>query len=683
MQKKKNTRFNIALIVIAFIITIFAIINGSYIRKGSDIQVGAISTQKYFANSKTINQIATNRLIDSATAEVATLYTMDSTISTMVVERLDTFFEQLAVYDIDSKTTDTVLEGVTAEVYLTNNQILQLRSMTIRELNEFKTTVYSVANSALDKGIREESLDTSLVAVREDLVTQGLSDSNVTLAYSIISDVLEPNLVVDAEATQKAKEEKAAEIEPVMILENQKIVGEGEVITEEIYQILDEQGYIQNTSLSNNLMPILGVTTIVFWLFVCFILYVLKCHKEICKIRTDALLFFTIYIATVLITALITNLPYMFVPVLMFSMLISMLFNVRLSVFSNIIITFITLLIYKGDISFVTFFLISGTITAICSGYTTERNRIFAVGMAVSASLVLIMLGVTLFFDIQWKDNLFIYLVYAFLSGIITIIVVIGSLPIWESVFGIVTNFKLLELINPDKALMRRLMLEAPGTYHHSLIVSNLAEAAAYSIGANPVLARVGACYHDIGKLKNPQYFGENVTGESLHNRINPYDSAQIIINHVKNGIEIGNKYKLPQVILDIIREHHGTSIVKFFRHKAIELEGKDNVNDNDFRYLGPTPQSKESAVVMLADTVEAAVRSKKEQGMSMPDIETFVYTLIYDKLGDGQLTSSDLTMKDLRNIETAFIDIFRGMYHERVSYPEEKKEIDEDKDDK
>lgn len=682
MNNKKgnnNYKFNIVLCISAIAITLFAIINGSYIRKGYDIQIGTISTQKFFANSKMVNEAATQRLIKAAENEVATLYTLNTEVNKSVISELDNFFLQLRpIKDRDSEINNyNAPIGITSRIYLTGTQVEILTDLNTNELSDFSSVVYKITSAALEQGIRQETKDTALVAVKEDINATNISEDLKNIAYTIISSALDPNLIADIEATNKAKEERASLVEPVMILENQKIVDEGEIITEDIYQLLESQGYVQKSNLRNNIMPIIGIITLILLLFTCIFMYIYHYQSNIYKNRHKGLLLFTVYVFTVLVTTFTTNLPYMFVPVVFFTMLVSLLFNIRFAVFSNMIVTFVCMMIYKGDLAFVTYFLIAGTITAILASTTTERNRILGMGIIVSSLFVFIMLGVTLYFDLQWKDNIALYLIYAFISGIINLIVVIGSLPIWESVFGIITNFKLMELINPDKSLMRRLMMEAPGTYHHSLIVSNLAEAAAYNIGANPVLARVGAYYHDIGKLKSPMYFGENNTGKSLHDNVNPYDSAKIIINHVQNGIDLGKKNKLPQVILDIINEHHGNTSVKFFEHKAIQLYGEDNVEKSDFRYPYHPPTSKESAVVMLADTVEAAVRSKKDSGMKIEEIEQFVRKLIKDKLDDGQLNSSELTLKDIDIIVLAFMDIFKGMYHERITYPEDNKSED------
>jgi putative nucleotidyltransferase with HDIG domain len=251
---------------------------------------------------------------------------------------------------------------------------------------------------------------------------------------------------------------------------------------------------------------------------------------------------------------------------------------------------------------------------------------------------------------------------------------VIGSLPLWEGVFGINTKFTLSELANPNNELMRRLMIETPGTYHHCLIVANLAETAAYDIYANETLAKVGAFFHDIGKLENPQCFSENQYNKNIHDDLDPYISAQMIMAHVKNGEMLADENHLPNAIRDIIEQHHGTTLVKYFYMKSAKESEKtgEPVNEKDFRYPGPIPQSKEAAIVMLADTVEAAVRSSISKGHDPDEVKELIDVLFKDKLDDGQLNDCRLDLKEIETIKNSFIKMFNGMYHHRISYPKQ-----------
>jgi putative nucleotidyltransferase with HDIG domain len=266
---------------------------------------------------------------------------------------------------------------------------------------------------------------------------------------------------------------------------------------------------------------------------------------------------------------------------------------------------------------------------------------------------------------------------FAALNGMLTVIVCMGSLSFWEVFFGVVTPVKLLDLTNPTNALLRRLTIEAPGTYHHSLIVANLAETAAYDIGANPHTARAGGYYHDIGKLRNPHFFIENIAGENPHDHMDPYNSVQLIVNHVSYGLSLAAEYRLPQFIRDIIKEHHGTSLMQYFFAKAKESNCDKEIDEKEFRYPYSVPQNRESACVMLADMVEAAVRSLIPRVKSVDEVRDQISALIRNKLNDGQLIDSQLSIKDVDIIENSFYRVLKGMYHERIPYPKDIKETD------
>jgi len=252
----------------------------------------------------------------------------------------------------------------------------------------------------------------------------------------------------------------------------------------------------------------------------------------------------------------------------------------------------------------------------------------------------------------------------AVLSGVLTL----AFQPLFEFLFRLATPTRLLELTNPGQPLMKRLMIEAPGTYHHSIIVANLAESAASRIKANSYLARAGAYYHDIGKLKRPMYFKENQMGDNPHEHTDPYVSAAILISHTTDGMLMAQKERIPPEVQNIILQHHGVTPVMFFYHKALQLSNGQQVDINEFRYAGPKPNTKEAAVVMLADTIEAAVRSLKSP--TPKQIDQFIERLVRGKLEDGQLTESPLSLRDIDEICEAFSDILKGVYHERIEYP-------------
>jgi len=320
-----------------------------------------------------------------------------------------------------------------------------------------------------------------------------------------------------------------------------------------------------------------------------------------------------------------------------------------------------------GGIELGVLFLISGVLSIVLIFDARKRSAIIRTGLVIG-----LLQALTLFFieDFQLRQmERYFFLV---VNGVACSVIVIGILPIFEFLFGTVTNISLLELADFNHPLLRRLTQEAPGTYHHSLVVGNLSDAACQAVGANALLARIGAYYHDIGKLSKPEYFSENLSlglKPSKHDALTPAMSKLVIMNHVKEGVELAKKYRLNPCLIDFIQEHHGNSLVYYFYRRALESsEENEEVKEEGFRYPGPKPRSKEAAIVLLADSTEAASRSLKEP--TAANIEDLVRKVINNKFIDGQLDGCDLTLKELEKIASVFIRILSGIYHSRVIYP-------------
>lgn len=318
----------------------------------------------------------------------------------------------------------------------------------------------------------------------------------------------------------------------------------------------------------------------------------------------------------------------------------------------------------------------NGALSAIwCLRDIDARANVIPASFWVMATNCLTLLGLTLYADMQWTRQTAWDFCAAAASGLLSGVVASGLIPIIERVFGFTTNTKFLELGNLDSPLLRELMMGAPGTYHHSVIVGAMVEAAAEAIGANPHLAKVGAYYHDIGKMKKPLYFVENQAGENRHDTLAPSMSALILIGHVKEGAQLARENRLPAAIIDIIEQHHGTGLIAFFYHKAKEQrqEGQPEINEGDYRYPGPKPRRKEAGLVMLADICEAATRS-----LSSPTpakIRGLVRQLVNNVWADGQMDACDLTAREIAVAEESFTSILIGIYHHRIAYPDGKKE--------
>lgn len=668
----------IVLFVLAFVVTIVCIGTGS-IRQRETVQVGSVATKRYVAPEDTVDEAATEKLREAAANSVGPIYKTDTTVMDKNVTMVEGVFQEL----------DTVLAGMPEgesfynavqeislelPVVLSNRQLMAYENLTAEQRKAFANDCVSVLKEIYDKGVTADGLTEAKASGLGYLQELAWSSDLKTMAGVILSAAVEPNLIVDEAAVEAAKEEKRAEVDEVLIRKNQKIVDEGEIITQEIYDKLVSLNLVSETGLEGSLMPMLGSLVITGMLFAALYLFFRWGKGNILLKPNEIRMLFTIYMMMVLLIRILANLTiFTIVPVGLFAMLVSLLVGRRMALWLNALFCIIGCFIFNGDVQFLMYALISGTFAALIIQKTDKRSHLIpaALGMAAVDFVATISLG--FFFGEGYSAELLLQSGIGAVTGLLSMIVAVGSLPFWENMFEANTPLRLMELTNPNNELLRKLMIEAPGTYHHSLIVANLAETAVYDIGGNTALARAGAYYHDVGKLRYPQFFAENQSGHNPHDELPPEKSAKIITGHTKGGLELAERYKLPPVVRDMIVEHHGNSLVKFFYFKALKLYGAENVNEADYRYQGRIPSSRESAVVMLADTVEAAVRSMLGHGKTMEEAEAAVKNLMKDKLDDGQLNNSGLTLNELETIRLAFLKVFHGMYHERVSYPEQK----------
>jgi putative nucleotidyltransferase with HDIG domain len=389
------------------------------------------------------------------------------------------------------------------------------------------------------------------------------------------------------------------------------------------------------------------------------------------KVRYNLLylifLFVVIFVSSYFI--LRKGLPASWIPFCVIPMLCTLLFNeLRISLLATIACAVTISAMAGNHFNLGLMFLTSGILSGVLVYGARRRIEIIRAGFIVG----LLQAGIVFLID-RFNPHNPGRLLVLLLNGLSSGIIVIGILPVFEYLFKTATDISLLELADFNHPLLQRMILEAPGTYHHSLIAGNLSEAASNSVGAHALLARIGAYYHDIGKLQKPVYFSENQNiSESQHDNLSPAMSKMVIMNHVRDGVELAKKYKLNPRIIDFILQHHGKSLVYYFYRRALEsIEEDQEIQEEGFRYPGPKPDSRETAIVLLADSVEAACRALKDPTPAR--IEGAVHKIINNKFIDGQLDECELTLKDLEKISAVFIHILSGIYHSRVGYPEEK----------
>jgi cyclic-di-AMP phosphodiesterase PgpH len=362
-------------------------------------------------------------------------------------------------------------------------------------------------------------------------------------------------------------------------------------------------------------------------------------------------------------------------PVAAASMLVRMVHNAETAAIFAVVLALLAGLQVGGDVGFALYVLVGSLVAALGAGHVSQRGTLLSAGVRVGAANAAVAVSLLLLERNAAVVPILIALASGFISGCLAGGIATAVVPAIETIFGYTTDVKLLELANREQALLRELEVRAPGTYHHSMMVGHLAEKAAEAIGANPLLAKVAGYYHDIGKMRRPHFFVENITihqGENRHEKLAPPMSARIIQAHVKDGLELGQKHRLAQEIMRGIGEHHGTSVIRFFYEKAKEQadpEKGDSVQEHDYRYAGPKPQTRESGILMLADSVEAASRTLADA--TPPRVQQLVQRIINNYFRDGQLDDCSLTLRDLHAIARTFIDTLCAIRHERIDYPE------------
>jgi len=494
------------------------------------------------------------------------------------------------------------------------------------------------------------------------------------LLVDFVNAVLSPNIIFDQLETELRREAAITKVQPVYkkveVKKNELIVNKGERISKE--HLVKLGGIAQHEPYTSKFGTFFGISILVILFMVLLALYIEFYEPDIVVGNKELVLLSIICVLMVLAAKLIVISPWpsTLIPVAAASMFMAILLNSRLAIITTCFLSILVGMISGNRLDIVAVSVAGGMIGIFAVRDVRRRSQLMVAGLSVGLANMSYLIGIGLLNSLGFS----VYITESFLglgNGIISGLVVTGLLPIFESVFKITTDISLLELSDLNHPLLKEMVIKAPGTYHHSLVVGNLAEAACEAIGANALLARVSAYFHDIGKIEKSSYFSENQPASgSMHDKLSPTMSSLIITNHVKNGVELAQKYKLNRRIVDIIAEHHGSGLVFYFFKRALEENVNEEVIEEGFRYPGPKPQTKEAACVLLADSVEAGSRALDDPAPA--SIKGLVRKIINNKFIDGQLDGCDLTLRDLEKIAEIFTHILTGIYHTRVEYPEE-----------
>ena len=659
-----------------------------------DLKVGDIAHATITASKDVVDEISTARQREEAAKQVEPSYVFKEDVATQVLQDLNTVLsqvgavqqygrkvlEQFAPEDARKQSPYVFAEAelkyaksLLTHITFADYQLNTLLRATDQQMADLSENLTAAVENTLNTTIREGYVNESIQYLQQIIGYKTDMDLLQNVVTPILRKVIQPNMVIDQEATEKLRDEARNAVEPVIYKQGQNIVLARERVTANQLEMLRSLGLLDDDEvdlimyLGGVLMVCLSMAVLLVMLRL-FDRQVLKSPKQLIILMLIQCVTLALCIAGQLIHAYLT-------PVLLSAMMLTGLVSPSAGLAGALSLSVLASALIAGGDSTYGSVMVNLMFTAFISGILAVaiirrkpyRQQMLLCGILTAISNIVIILTIGFMTNTSIGD-VFANSLWSAASALLSSVLCIALDPLVEAGFRLATPAKLLELSNPNHPLLRRLLIEASGTYHHSIIVANLAEAAAEAVNANPLLARAGAYFHDIGKLKRPLYFKENQIGDNPHEHTNPYVSAAIVTAHTRDGLIMAQQYHLPQEIQDIIVEHHGDTPVMYFYHKAVQQADGQAVDIADFRYDGKRPQSKESAIIMLADTVEAAVRS-------MPDptpqaIREFISKLVRGKLDDGQLNYAPLTLRDITSICDAFATVLNGVFHERIEYP-------------
>lgn len=661
--------------------------------KRYDLKVGSIAHDTITATKDVVDEVTTEEKRKTAANAVEPVYRFQEGVAESVVSGLNNVFGELRLVQqygltlldgtetpgqIRAKTyTDEEIEyanGFLHSITLNRYQISTLLRTSTTDFETMVSTVETAVQNSMNATVREGQITQAIDNVKQ-IVGYRLDVSlNQNIVPTVLKACIQPNMIIDQEATDIARANASENVENVMYLQGQNIIRSGERVSQNQIVMLQSLGLLKDNQYDFSVYG--GAAILVCLSMLCLYILLRTLKNDILESNRKLIVVLIVTVLSVAFAVVFLKIfNAFFIPVTMGCMLLTVLLGVEAGFSSVIPIAVLTAGLSAGSNSgylaeMLLLFLmcsISGVVSVKYLSTRPMRTRLIIAGIICAILDVLIIMAINIMTSSDIKASME-NIAWACGGAVISGILAMSLQPVFESVFHLATATRLVELVNPDQPLLRRLLLEAPGTYHHSIVVANLSEAAAEKIGANSLLARAAAYYHDIGKLKRPQYFSENQMGTNPHDTTDPYISSAIITSHPSDGLYLAQQEHLPVEIQEIISQHHGDTATMYFYHKALQMANGSPIDINDFRYHEKKPSSKEAAIVMLADTVEAAVRSMKDPTPNA--IEKFIERLIRGKLEDGQLTESPILICDLDDIVEAFTSVLKGVFHERIEYP-------------
>lgn len=686
MKEVVSKRIKTVIILSVTVVLIVLCVFYGFLPKKYDLSVGSVSIDNIYASRSFVDNYQTEYDATVARNSVDAIFVRSDDLSDENNSKIASFFDDVrdsrnAMVDefgFAVENTDPIIDSLVNlattkyNVSLRRTQAITLLSMPSSTFlymeDEVQAIVEVIMLEMQTPYTMPDAIDNAFLVVSDDF--ESYPDYR-EFAEEIIEMLVIPNSVYDSEATIEAADNAYINSmnNPLVIERGTRIIGEGQIVDEHSFRLLVDLELVRSDSFDYFILArVVSYVAVIIGMLAFYIHFSSK--KFLANLRLT-IAFSIAFILPIFASIYVSNLSVLAVFVLFFTVLFSTYYGVSAGIVFSLANLLLLWPVYNFNAEVLLINSVAIFVCAALSSNSGKKSNSAAVILITGASVAVCSLAYNFLVSTATHDYIN-SIVWPFLAAIISVVSAIGLMPIFELISDAVSPVRLIELSQPGHPLLKRLFLEAPGTSQHSIMVSNLADTAAEAVGADALLCKVSAYYHDVGKLKNPYYFTENITDENPHDKLPIAESVRIITSHVPEGVKLARKYGIPTPILDIIIEHHGTTAPMYFFHKAKEQAIKDGTPEpilDDFKYPGRIPQSKESAIVMLADTCEAAVKSLNTTNLD--EVEAMIRKVVKHKVELDQLVKTDLSFGDIELIILAFRQVYYGLYHERIKYPE------------
>ena len=703
-EKPKSRIYGVIVLIVSFTLACLVSLT-SLTPKRYEVSVGSAAKEAITTPRMVVDSVNTEALREAARSNVSPVYAVDEKLADTLISNAQSFFSALNSFRNAANTTRAASKPVSAdgttveedtrtwqEVVTTTDLLAMLNKLPVKisdtsigyalldatdaEIEQMQELVMTTLEEQLRAGVSETDQVKTLSKINKDLKISSLSVWLKAVGEMVYDAYLLPTNVVNSVETTRAQEKAADAVEPIYIARGATIVEAGQTVTQEQYDMLLSLDLVKGAEAASRLTP--GVIVYLLCVFGMLGLYLYVFDRNTFSSNKGMTILALILWLTITLEWLCYIIDPRVTPAVFGVLLTTLLVSRKTAEVVNIAFALAFSLLAGGSgatlfgsdsILAMAAMLVSGQMVMLIAERSKKRGTLIAAGTLGGVAGAVVVVSGGLILSYNWNTSI-IYAGLQIASALILSVFCVGMLSVWENLFDIVTPARLHELANTNHPLLKKMMVAAPGTYHHSMMVASLAEGAAEAIGANALLARTGAMYHDVGKLRRPQYFRENQNGHNIHDTLQPEESAGFIIAHQKDAMSYLSRYRMPSEIKKIVSEHHGTTLVTYFYVKAKQQQTQDGepVIERRFRYQGNLPSTKESAIVMLADSCEAAVRSMSEP--TREDVADMVHRIVQGKMDDVQLKQSPLTLNEINTIEKSFLVTLTGLMHERIRYP-------------